>query len=84
MSEAIIVAVVTGVLSLAGTLGGSFLAQRKSAALVAHRLRELEKKVDKHNNLVERMTIAERDIKFIQDDIDEIKDELKSKREVRA
>ena len=41
-------------LSLVGTLIGSFLAQRKSTALIAYRLEQLEKKVQAHNNLVER------------------------------
>ena len=50
MVESIIVAL----LSLAGTLGGSFFAQRKSSALIAYRLQELEKKVQAHNNVVER------------------------------
>lgn len=50
MTEAIIVAI----LSLAGTLAGSYLSSRKSAALVAYRLEELEKRVQAHNNLVER------------------------------
>ena len=50
MVESIIVAL----LSLVGTLGGSFFAQRKSSALIAYRLQELEKKVQAHNNLVER------------------------------
>lgn len=50
MTEAIIVAL----LSLAGTLAGSYLSSRKSAALVAYRLEALEKKVQAHNNLVER------------------------------
>ena len=47
MTETIVVAV----LSLAGTLIGTYLANRKSAALIAYRL---EKKVAKHNGLVER------------------------------
>lgn len=51
MNETIIVAL----LSLAGTLVGSFFAQRKSSALIAYRLQELEQKVQAHNNLVERM-----------------------------
>ena len=50
MDESIIVAL----LSLAGTLGGSFFAQRKSSAVIAYRLQELEKRVQAHNNLVER------------------------------
>lgn len=47
--------IIIAVLSLAGTLVGSFFAQRKSSALIAYRLEELEKKVQAHNNLVERM-----------------------------
>lgn len=33
---------------------GVYAANRKSAALMEYRMTELEKKVDKHNNLVER------------------------------
>ena len=34
---------------------GTYFANRKHAALMAYRLEKLEEKVDKHNNLVERM-----------------------------
>ena len=54
MSETIIVALITGGLALLGTLGGSYLANRKSAARIAYRLEELEKKVQAHNSLIER------------------------------
>lgn len=46
--------VIVGVLSLIGTLAGAYLANRKSSALIAYRLEELEKKVDKHNTVIER------------------------------
>ena len=46
----IIVAVITGGLALAGT----YIANRKSAALMEYRLKQLEEKVDKHNNVIER------------------------------
>lgn len=46
--------VIVAALSLVGTLAGSWLANRKSAALIAYRLEELEKKVDKHNQVIER------------------------------
>ena len=55
MTETIIVALITGGLALLGTLGGSYLANRKSAALIAYRLEQLEQKVQAHNNLVDRM-----------------------------
>ena len=50
MTEGIIV----GILSLIGTLAGTYFANRKSSALIAYRLELLEKKVDKHNSVVER------------------------------
>lgn len=50
MTEGIIV----GVLSLIGTLAGTYFANRKSSALIAYRLELLEKKVDKHNSVVAR------------------------------
>ena len=53
--ETIIVSVITGGLALIGTLCGTYFANRKSAALIAYRLEALEKKVQAHNNLVERM-----------------------------
>ncbi len=50
MSEAVTVAVI----SLFGTLGGSLLGVLASNRLTVYRLEQLEKKVEKHNNLVER------------------------------
>lgn len=50
MTERILIAV----LSLLGTLGGSYFANKKNSALIAYRLEELEKKVDKHNSVIER------------------------------
>ncbi len=46
--------VIIGVLSVLGTLGGAYFANRKSTALIAYRLEQLEKKQDKHNQLIER------------------------------
>ena len=46
--------IIIGVLAMVGTLGGAYFANKKSTALIAYRLEQLEKKVDKHNNLIER------------------------------
>lgn len=61
MSETIIVAII----SLVGTLFGSYLAQRKTTALVVYRLEQLEKKVDKHNNVIERTYVLEAQMKSV-------------------
>ena len=50
MSETIIVAVI----SLIGTLAGSYWANKKNTALIAYRLEQLELKVNKHNSVIER------------------------------
>ena len=41
---------IVGVLSLLGTLAGSFGGMR----LMVYRIEQLEKRVDKHNNIIER------------------------------
>lgn len=46
--------IIIGVLALIGTLGGAYFANKKTTALVIYRLQELEKKVDKHNQVIER------------------------------
>lgn len=48
------VEIAIAVLSLIGTLAGAYFANRKSSALIAYRLEQLENKVNKHNNLIER------------------------------
>lgn len=79
--ESIIVAAVTGGLALVGTLAGAYLANRESAALIAYRLEELEKRVQAHNNLVERTykleertELQEKDIKVMNHRISDLED----------
>ena len=57
-----IVPIVVAVISFAGTWIGSFLANRKSSALMLYRIEQLEKAVNKHNNIDTRTTILEHDV----------------------
>lgn len=68
--------IVAGIAFL-GTVFGSYFANNKTTALVTYRLSQLEEKVEKHNHLVERMVIVERDLKTAWRQIDEIREELK-------
>ena len=52
---------------------GVYVSNRKQAALVAYRLEKLEAKVDKHNNVVERMYRLEEQVKTLQAEMKEIK-----------
>ena len=65
MSDTIIVAL----LSLVGTLAGSYFASRKSTALIAYRLEQLEEKVNKHNQVVERTYRLEDNDKLMEEKI---------------
>ena len=49
----------------------------KSMAVIEYRIQELEKKMDKHNNLIERMAVVERDLKTAFVRIDEAKAEIR-------
>lgn len=46
--------VLVGLLSLAGTLIGSIAGIVTSSKLTIYRIEQLEKKVDKHNSMIER------------------------------
>ena len=47
--------VVVALIGLCGSAGGSFIAALISNKVWQYRIEQLEKKVEKHNNLVERM-----------------------------
>lgn len=72
MTDAIIVALVTGGLSLTGTLIGTWATTKRTTDLILYRIEQLEKKVETHNHLVdrtykleERTEIQEQAIKII-------------------
>ena len=54
---------------------GVYMSNRKQAALVAYRLEKLEEKVDKHNNVVERMYRLEEQVKNLQAEVSEMRKE---------
>ena len=64
--------IVVALLSLVGTLGGSFLGVLASNKLINYRIQQLEKKVEKHNNLVERMVLVETEVKSAQHRLDSL------------
>ena len=65
MSETIIVAL----LSLAGTLIGSLFGIIAANKLVVYRIEQLEKKVEKHNNVLERVYVLEKNEAVIREEI---------------
>ena len=70
MSPEEIMAAVSLVGSLIGTLSGIVISNK----LTLYRIEQLEKKVEKHNNVVERTALVEKDLKAVWHNVDEIKD----------
>ena len=65
--------IIVAALAMVGTILGSWMGVRESNRMVNFRLDNLEKKVEKHNNVVERTAILERDLKTAFRMIEEIK-----------
>ena len=70
MSDTIIIAI----LSLCGTCFGSIAGIMTANKLTNYRIGELEKKVDKHNNVIERVTVLEQSDKAQWAWIDKLKE----------
>ena len=69
--------IIVAVLSFGGTIIGSVAGVIASTRLTNYRLEQLEKKVDKHNNLVERMALAEDHIASLKKGLQELRDDDK-------
>jgi hypothetical protein len=70
--------IIVGILSLIGTLIGSFSGMK----LISYRIEQLEKKVDKHNNFAERVPLLEEQMKVANhriSDTERLIEELREK-----
>lgn len=74
MSEAILVAVISGVC----TLLGSFVGVLASQSLTQYRLQKLEEKVEKHNSVIERTFKLEGRMDECEHDVRDLKGYHKS------
>lgn len=74
MAESIIVAIITGVLTLIGVL----ISNSKSQAVVETKVIELAREVREHNKFVKRMPVVEEQIKVINHRISDLEDDMKN------
>ena len=70
--------VLTALFSLAGTLVGSLGGLLAVGRLTAYRLQQLEEKVNKHNNLIERVYAIEQHDAIIDVRIERLESEVES------
>lgn len=74
MSDAIIVALIGGICTAIPSLIATIVINNKSTAVTQYKIDDLTKKVEKHNNVVERMAVAENSIKSAHHRIDDLVD----------
>lgn len=73
MTETIIVSI----LSLAGTLIGSLFGILTASKLTNFRIEQLEKKVEKHNSMIERVYNLEKEEAVLETEIKDLKKKIK-------
>ena len=74
MAESIIVAIITGVLTLVGVL----ISNSKSQAEMETKVNELTREVREHNNFAKRMPVVEEQLKVVNHRIADLEDEMKN------
>jgi hypothetical protein len=74
MAESIVVAIITGVLTLVGVL----ISNSKSQAVMETKVNELTREVREHNNFAKRMPVVEEQLKVVNHRIADLEDDMKN------
>lgn len=74
MAESIIVAIITGVLTLVGVL----ISNSKSQAVMETKVNELTREVREHNNFAKRMPVVEEQLKVANYRIADLEDDMRN------
>lgn len=78
MDNTVIVALISGLCVGVPSVLATMMSNNKSNALMNYRIDQLDKKVEKHNNVVERMALQERETKALWKNIDQLKKDLEN------
>lgn len=73
MSEAIVVAIISSLVTLAGVL----IANGRAQAITETKIEELTREVREHNNFARRMPVVEEQIKVINHRLSDLEDDIK-------
>lgn len=71
--QGIIVAIISGLCVAVPSVIATISSNKRNNDLVIYRIGELEKKVSKHNNVVERMFKVEERITLLENEVGELK-----------
>jgi len=69
MNSDIIIALISGISVAIPSLVATFFSNYQSKKLTIYRLEELEKKVDKHNSIIEKIYCVEDDVKDLKEEL---------------
>ena len=67
MESTVITALISGLFVAIPSLFATVYSNRKSQALLEYKIEELDKKVEKHNNIIERTYALEDEVHVIQE-----------------
>lgn len=76
MLNEVLVAIVSGGSAMIASIVVAVIQHRKSVALIEYRLQQLEKKVDIHNNVIERTYRLEKDMAVVNEHIDQAEERI--------
>ena len=68
--------IIASIISLVGTLVGTLAGILTSTKLTIYRIKQLEKKVEKHNSIVERTALPEHDMSTVWHEINVIREQV--------
>ena len=71
--QGIMVAIISGLCVAIPSVVATISSNKRNNDLVIYRIDELDKRVSKHNNVIERMYEAEKKISLLENEIGEIK-----------
>lgn len=74
MVESVVVAIITGVLTLIGVI----ISNSKSQAVMETKVNELTREVREHNNFAKRMPVVEEQLKVVNHRIADLEGEMKN------
>ena len=77
MDPSVLTTIISSIIAGLVALIVASIQHNKTAALMGYRLDILEKKMDKHNQLQDRMIVQERDMKIAFSRIDELRSDVK-------
>lgn len=77
MTDVIITALISGLCVAVPSIVATVMSNSKHQELIEYKIGQLEQKVDKHNNVIERTYTLEHAVEALEDQVHDLSDRLK-------